>query len=136
MSQAATLTVNLAIPQAAGAFPQPPWPLPPGWTVNFEQSVCYPRLVLAAGSIQLLDFALLPTDGAQVLLVVLDPVDDAGLALTAGVTITLAGGTSAVIRLPIAGGTFALGAPGTTTGVTGLSITATAPAVLRVFAAG
>lgn len=136
MSQAATLSIALAIPAQAGSFPQSPWPPPPGIAVAYEASTGLPRYVFSgAGTITLSDMALLPTAGAQVLTFSVDAVDDTGLALTAPVTFTLTGTTHGVFPIT-GGGAFGFASPGTTGGVTGLTITATAPAVVRVSAVG
>lgn len=138
MTQAATLTVSLALPSTAGAFPQPPWPPSPGLSVQFTSAYEAPRIVIAgAGTLTLADLTtLLPTAGAQLLLVTLDPTDNLGLALTAPVRFNLTGTSSGTIWLPIAGGFFALAAPGTVGSVTGMSIVTTSSAIIRIAACG
>lgn len=138
MSQAATLTLSLAIPQTAGAFPVAPWPPSPGYSVQYTGAYEAPRVAITgAGTLTLADFAaLLPTTGAQLLLITLDATDDGGLPLTAPVRFNLSGTTSGTIWLPIGGGAFAIVAPGTTIGVTGLAIVTTDNAVVRVQAVG
>lgn len=138
MSQAATLTLSLAIPQTAGAFPVAPWPPSPGYSVQYTGAYEAPRIAITgAGTLTLSDFsALLPATGAQILLVTLDAVDGAGLALTAPVNFVMTGTTHGTMQLPIAGGAFAIVAPGTMGGVTGLAIVTTGNAVVRVQAAG
>lgn len=138
MTQAATLYLSLALPATAGAFPQPPWPPSPGYSVQFAGAYQAPRIVIAgAGTLALSDLtALLPATGAQILLVTLDPTDNAGLPLAAPVRFNLTGTTNGTLWLPIAGGAFAIVAPGTVSGVTGLSIVTTSTAIVRVSATG
>lgn len=137
MPQAATLTITLAVPLTPGAFPQPPWPPAAGISVQYEGAYSAPRLVFTtAATLVLSDFPnLMPSTGAQLLLVTVDPVDDTGLALTAPVTVTLTGTTHGTVVLT-AGGALAIASPGTTGGPTGISITTTAPAVVRVSGEG
>lgn len=144
MTQAATLSVSFALPLAAGAFPQPPWPPPPGISVQYEDDVSSPRIVfgLDTGSITLGGFDQLPTAGAQLLLITLDATDDTGLPITAPVCFNLSGTTSGTIWLGGEvggvwfGGQFSIAAPGTARGVTGLEIVTTAPCVVRVQCVG
>lgn len=137
MPQAATLTIALAVPLTSGAFPQPPWPPSRGISVQYEGAYSAPRLVFTtSATLVLSDFPnLIPATGAQILVVTVDAVDDTGLALTAPVTVTLTGTTHGAVVLT-AGAAFAIASPGTTGGPTGISITTTAPAVVRVQAVG
>lgn len=151
MPQAATLSVSLALPLTAGAFPQPPWPPTPGIAITFEGTYSAPRIVFSgAATLTLSDFpSLIPTTGAQFLLVTVDPVDDTGLALTAPVTVVLTGTTHGSFALgsivtaaeaeanpTVPAGLLALASPGTAGGPTGIEIVTTAPAVVRVQAGG
>ena len=138
MPQIATVSVaSLIYPTVANGLPQAPPPPAKTYSVTYEQAVTYPRLVISgAGSIVLADFSLLPAAGCQVLTVTLDGIDDTGAGLTAPVSFVMTGTTHGTIVLPIGGGSFSIVAPGAAGGVTGLTITSTAPAVVRVSALG
>lgn len=79
------------------------------------------------------DLAMLPAAGAQGLLVEVDLKDAAGVAATAPVRVTLTPG-GYVDMMP--GGFLVVAAPGTAAGVTAMTLTSTASALVRVSAYG
>lgn len=78
------------------------------------------------------DLAMMPAAGLQGLVVTVDRIDAYGAAVVAPVRVTFTGGFADVKP----GGGFGLSSPGTVAGITSLTLTSTANALVRVTAGG
>jgi hypothetical protein len=102
-------------------------------SATYTASTGQQEIPLTGAQTYTVDLAMMPADGVQMLLVTVDRLDADGAAATDPVRVALTPG--GYVDLPPRGALAVL-APGTEGGITGLTLTSTANALVRLVANG